>query len=582
VRCLKLVVSTLLCSALVAERASSQTVRPAAESSDPMAAARAPRHLLRNAQDFLAYGEYDRALGLFREAEVRINELSPKEQGLVREGIEAARRGLRKVEDGTAQVTTGPPRRSSARSNPRGSLVGAMALAEPSAGSDSSSPDGVILTGGAAIVGQVAAGMVGTPPQGPVIPPPLDPIPSSESAVPFPDAPAQLEPVGMPIPQSHVPAPIQTQIPRDPETPPLASPNAEASDLVVPSLPDVPVLPSDPSKVIVSTAETPTPIVPEPSSGAIRDDRTEVVTPTPPERTAQSHEPWSQAPRVPGPEPVSVQLSDESPPPASEPFPVAHTDIRPEELPPLPPPADQIATATPNPTVPNAPVGADATEAGPDFGPISDPISRGPADQTHYPSSLSEELEREVEMIAIRQQTDRSRSLDPTSPGAMEAEDESNLSGSTVELPRAPSPTEARPIQSIPVPEEFTTIAPREWSPGRKYWAAAATCHGQLYFQDATLERYGISAEQRVGPVGRFLSYPLDDPSQTRQRNQIAQPFLSIGKFAAQIITFPYRVVMDPPTEAEYDLGYYRPGDAVPPDTVYWPGVGPPLRGKHY
>ena len=43
-------------------------------------------------------------------------------------------------------------------------------------------------------------------------------------------------------------------------------------------------------------------------------------------------------------------------------------------------------------------------------------------------------------------------------------------------------------------------------------------------------------------------------------------------------------MIMDPPWEAEYDLGYYRPGDRVPTDVFYLPltGVGPPLRGKNY
>ena len=127
-------------------------------------------------------------------------------------------------------------------------------------------------------------------------------------------------------------------------------------------------------------------------------------------------------------------------------------------------------------------------------------------------------------------------------------------------------------------------MAPRSWSPNRKYWAAAATCHGPLYFQDAALERYGQSAEQALGPLGRCLSYPVDDPTQSDQRNQILQPFFSIGKFASQIVLLPYNLVVDPPGEAEYDLGYYRPGDRIPCDTHYFPiwGVGPPLHGKHY
>jgi hypothetical protein len=98
------------------------------------------------------------------------------------------------------------------------------------------------------------------------------------------------------------------------------------------------------------------------------------------------------------------------------------------------------------------------------------------------------------------------------------------------------------------------------------------------------LERYGQSVEQALGPIGKYFSYPIDDPRQSNQRRQILQPFASIGLFAFQIAYWPINAVLDPPTEPEYDLGYYRPGDRVPPDTVYLPvtGVGPPLKGSRY
>jgi hypothetical protein len=51
-----------------------------------------------------------------------------------------------------------------------------------------------------------------------------------------------------------------------------------------------------------------------------------------------------------------------------------------------------------------------------------------------------------------------------------------------------------------------------------------------------------------------------------------------------QIAALPYNLIMDPPWEAQYDLGYYRPGDNIPTDTYYFPlhGYGPPLHGSHY
>ena len=152
------------------------------------------------------------------------------------------------------------------------------------------------------------------------------------------------------------------------------------------------------------------------------------------------------------------------------------------------------------------------------------------------------------------------------------------------ELQRAPSPTEVIPIRRIPIPEEFVPIQPREFQAMRKYWTAPSVCHMPLYFQDASLERYGHSVENFFGTAGRYMSYPIDDPSQSKQRFQILQPAFSAGLMAFQIGVWPYNLIMDPPWEAEYDLGYYRPGDRVPTDIYYLPftGVGPPLHGKNY
>ncbi len=157
-------------------------------------------------------------------------------------------------------------------------------------------------------------------------------------------------------------------------------------------------------------------------------------------------------------------------------------------------------------------------------------------------------------------------------------------SESRIELPRVPSPTEPHAIRSIPVPEEFVPLGARSWPPSRKAWAAAATCHTPLYFQDAPLERYGMGVDQALGPLGRYTSFPLDDPTKSNQRQQFIQPFWSIAKFGTQIALWPWNMVMNPPWEAEYDLGYWRPGDRVPPDLLYWPltGYGPPLRGSNY
>ncbi len=205
------------------------------------------------------------------------------------------------------------------------------------------------------------------------------------------------------------------------------------------------------------------------------------------------------------------------------------------------------------------------------------------------PSSLSPEQLRQIEKIARLQEQEEQQKIHaqvrPQGDAPARDTSSSNLQTQTqLDISRAPSPAEARPIKAIPVPEDWVPLAARNWAPQRKFWAAAATCHLPLYFQDPVLERYGHSVEQFVGPVGRYLTYPVDDPRQSTQRNQIIQPFFSVGLFALQIASWPYNLVMDPPWEAQYDLGYYRPGDMIPVDTYWLPlhGYGPPLRGNRY
>jgi hypothetical protein len=239
---------------------------------------------------------------------------------------------------------------------------------------------------------------------------------------------------------------------------------------------------------------------------------------------------------------------------------------------------------------------SEGTQGAPGVAPEAPPAgavaaSAADAKVTSPAGTLPPHLQREVEQIVRRQEEEmkvneamqqrpgddvRAPGDQPmTAPGAPPTR---------LEITRAPSPTEARPLRAIPVPEEFVPMPRREWAPARKYWVASAVCHQPLYFQDAALERYGHSTEQFFGPLGRYMTYPLDDPSQSTQRNQIMQPFFSIGLFALQIGLLPYNLVVDPPWEPEYDLGYYRPGDRVPSDVYYLPlhGVGPPLRGANY
>jgi len=282
--------------------------------------------------------------------------------------------------------------------------------------------------------------------------------------------------------------------------------------------------------------------------------------------------------------------------------PAGAAESRPGAEPPAPAAAAEPAVPVPAP----APVEAGFGQPRSAAAPLAAPAATGAA-MTHTsvpgsdsfiprrenaPSTLRPDLQRRVEEIARMQEEELSRNQarpapgpQPAVPGAPDTiADLRTQTQTQVDISRAPSPAEARPIRAIPVPEDWVPLSRRDWSAQRKYWAAAATCHMPLYFQDPMLERYGHSVEQYFGPLGRYMAYPVDDHTQTTQRNQMVQPFFSVGLFAWQIATWPYALVVDPPWEAQYDLGYWRPGDKIPTDLYYQPltGIGPPLRGRNY
>jgi len=303
-------------------------------------------------------------------------------------------------------------------------------------------------------------------------------------------------------------------------------------------------------------------------------------------------------------EPAKAELPPlpDSPP---APTPSASTD---DSLPKLPEQPERVAQATPveartpaSDTLP--PLPAEEISGSPRAAaPAPEAATESTGFSRRYLSGLNDRQRREIEELARVQQErtgGTTPGLSPLDAPAREAGDSprvpmpagnSSMFGAIddplvrLELPRAPSPAEARPIRAILLPEQFETLKPREFEPRRKMWASAATAHYPLYFQDPSLERYGISVEQRLGRSGRKLTYPIDDPKESKLRNQIATPFFSSGLFALQIATWPFRAIADPPWESTYDLGYYRPGDIVPEDTVVipWKGVGPLFRGNGY
>lgn len=71
-------------------------------------------------------------------------------------------------------------------------------------------------------------------------------------------------------------------------------------------------------------------------------------------------------------------------------------------------------------------------------------------------------------------------------------------------------------------------------------WAASASCHKPLYFEQVGVERYGHSS----GPI--------------------VQPIVSGAHFFGSIVMLPYKAGLHPPNECLYTLGHYRPGDCAP------------------
>lgn len=73
------------------------------------------------------------------------------------------------------------------------------------------------------------------------------------------------------------------------------------------------------------------------------------------------------------------------------------------------------------------------------------------------------------------------------------------------------------------------------------YWEASNATHNPLYFEDPGLERSGHTFSECV------------------------QPFVSLGRFGAQVIALPYSIALDPAWKQESNLGHHRPGECQTP-----------------
>jgi hypothetical protein len=456
---------------------------------------------------------------------------------------------------------------------------------------------------GAVVQKETEAAVPASPPSsvqaGPAVQPTTmpSPVPASPAEDELPALPADLSRPAQDVRAADTPATQPT-----PAAVPV--PAAAADDLLPP-------LPADLSR---SAQDSPAHAEAAPAPATAKDQSTQSGDTAPPHTEAELSPPLS-AGTTERPAPTALEreggaptLSPASPGtlPQPGPSPVAVPAPIDNDLPQLPGSTASSAPAalvnppypTTNPNLESKPAATTATgvETGPDVSSLPPALSgrmlASSADsfipeRPTPPSTLKPELQREVERIA-RKQEDEMRRQAQTPPQAVSPPRDTMASDlrtqTQMDISRAPSPAEARPIKAIPVPEDWVPLPPRNWGPQRKYWAAAATCHLPLYFQDPVLERYGHSVEQFMGPIGQFLTYPVDDPTQSTQRNQMLQPWFSAGLMGLQIIAWPYNLIMDPPWEAQYDLGYYRPGDNIPTDTYWLPlhGYGPPLRGSNY
>jgi hypothetical protein len=95
------------------------------------------------------------------------------------------------------------------------------------------------------------------------------------------------------------------------------------------------------------------------------------------------------------------------------------------------------------------------------------------------------------------------------------------------------------------IPRIQADMPKRDFPPMVANYVARLTWHYPVYFQDIALERYG-------------------------HHHGCLQPFVSYGKFLADLAMLPYSVCLEPPCCIQYDLGLYRPGDDVP-HLIYLP-----------
>jgi len=90
----------------------------------------------------------------------------------------------------------------------------------------------------------------------------------------------------------------------------------------------------------------------------------------------------------------------------------------------------------------------------------------------------------------------------------------------------------------------------RCWGTSTFAWEATCLCHRPLYFEEASLERYGYGCCECM------------------------QPAASAAHFFGTIPALPYCLAVDCPGDCNYTLGHYRPGSCAP-KRYMWPPCSP-------
>lgn len=102
------------------------------------------------------------------------------------------------------------------------------------------------------------------------------------------------------------------------------------------------------------------------------------------------------------------------------------------------------------------------------------------------------------------------------------------------------------------------TYAGRNFCDTTYTWKASGLCHKPLYFEQPRVERYGHA-----------VPAPF-------------QPLVSGAHFFVTVPLLPYKMILEPPLECVYTLGYYRPGSCAPYQVPGFPIVGGRLHDAHH